>query len=89
VAGYTDRPLVVAGDLNSVPEHLTIHNLVARTGLHQTTQGWQPSYPADRMVPLITIDQVLASDQFATVRVARFRVANTDHLGSVVELAQS
>ncbi|MCE1173446.1 MAG: endonuclease/exonuclease/phosphatase family protein [Propionibacteriales bacterium] len=89
VAGYTPGPVVVAGDLNSVPEHLTIHNLVARTGLHQTTQGWQPSYPADRMVPLITIDQVLASDQFTTVRVARFRVANTDHLGSVVELAQS
>jgi endonuclease/exonuclease/phosphatase (EEP) superfamily protein YafD len=89
VAGYTSGPVVVAGDLNSVPEHLTIHNLVARTGLHQTTQGWQPSYPADRMVPLITIDQVLASSQFTTVRVARFRVANTDHLGSIVELAQS
>lgn len=89
VAAQSSHPLVVAGDLNSVPEHLTIHNLVAHTGLHQTTQGWQPSYPADRMVPLITIDQVLASDQFSTVRVARFRVANTDHLGSVVELAQS
>ncbi len=89
VAGYTSGPVVVAGDLNSTPEHLTIHNLVARTGLHQTTQGWQPSYPADRMVPLITIDQVLASSQFTTVRVARFHVADTDHLGSIVELAQS
>lgn len=89
VAGYTQGPVVVAGDLNSVPEHLTIHNLIARTGLHEATQGWQPTYPADRMVPLITIDHVLASSQFTTVRITRFRVANTDHLGSVVELAQS
>ena len=80
---------MLAGDLNSVPEHVTFRRLVAASGLHQTEQGWQPTYPADRMVPLITIDHVLASQDFRTVSVNRFRVAGTDHLGSVVELAQS
>lgn len=89
VAGYADQPRVVVGDLNSVPEHLTVRNLLAAGNLHRATAGWTPTYPADRLVPLITIDQVLASDQFQTVSVQRFTVANTDHLGSVVELAQS
>jgi endonuclease/exonuclease/phosphatase (EEP) superfamily protein YafD len=86
---FEGQPLVLAGDLNSVPEHVTFRRLVSATGLHQTEQGWQPTYPADRMVPLITIDHVLASQNFRTVSVNRFRVAGTDHLGSVVELAQS
>lgn len=86
---FGGQPLVLAGDLNSVPEHVTLRNLVAATGLHEATQGWQPTYPADRMVPLITIDHLFASAQFMTVSVQRFDVANTDHLGSIVELAQS
>lgn len=88
-AGFAAQPLVLAGDLNAVPEHLTVRNLMSRTGLHESVQGWQPSFPADRLVPLITIDHVLASDQFRTINVRRFAIANTDHLGSVVELAQS
>jgi endonuclease/exonuclease/phosphatase (EEP) superfamily protein YafD len=88
-AQYANQPLVLAGDLNSAPEHLTVRNLIATTGLHEATQGWQPTYPADRLVPLITIDHVLATAQFQTVSVSRFAVAGTDHLGSVVELAQS
>jgi endonuclease/exonuclease/phosphatase (EEP) superfamily protein YafD len=86
---FEGQPLVLAGDLNSVPEHVTFRRLISATGLHQTEQGWQPTYPADRMVPLITIDHVLASSDFRTVSVHRFRVADTDHLGNVVELAQS
>jgi len=88
-AQYANQPLVVAGDLNSVPEHLTLRKLMATTGLHEATQGWQPTYPADRLVPLITIDHVLATAEFQTVRVSRFAVSGTDHLGSVVELTQS
>lgn len=86
---FEGQPLLLVGDLNSVPEHLTFRKLVRATGLHPCVQGWQPTYPADRLVPLITIDHVLASSDFRTVSVKRFRVADTDHLGSVVELAQS
>ncbi len=86
---FDQGPLVVAGDLNAVPEHLTVRNLMAATGLHEVMQGWAPTYPADRLIPLITIDHVLASDQFRTVAVRRFHVDNTDHLGTVAELAQS
>lgn len=86
---YNQQPLVVVGDLNSVPEHLTVQNLLTANRLHQTVQGWQPTFPTDRLFPLITIDHVLASAEFATVSVSRFKVSNTDHLGTVVELAQS
>lgn len=86
---FDSGPLVVTGDLNAVPEHLTVRNLIAATGLHDVMQGWAPTYPADRLIPLITIDHVLASDQFQTIAVRRFQVNDTDHLGTVAELAQS
>lgn len=86
---FAGQPIVVAGDLNAVPEHLTLRSLMAEAGLHQAVEGWQPTYPADKLMPLITIDHVLASSQFKTVGVNRFAVADTDHLGSVVLLAQS
>jgi endonuclease/exonuclease/phosphatase (EEP) superfamily protein YafD len=86
---FADQPVVVVGDLNAVPEHLTIRALTSATGLHDSLAGWQPTYPADRLIPLITIDHVLASPQFSTVSVGRFTVANTDHLGIAVELAQT
>jgi endonuclease/exonuclease/phosphatase (EEP) superfamily protein YafD len=88
-SGFSDQPLVIAGDLNAVPEHLTVRNLLTQNRLHESVQGWQPTYPADRLMPLITIDHVLASEQFRTISVRRFAISNTDHLGSVVELAQS
>jgi endonuclease/exonuclease/phosphatase (EEP) superfamily protein YafD len=86
---YTSGPVVVAGDLNSVPEHVTTRNLLAETGLHETLTGWQPTYPADRLVPLIRIDHVLASDEFTTVATSTFAATGSDHRGVIAELAQS
>jgi endonuclease/exonuclease/phosphatase (EEP) superfamily protein YafD len=86
---YADQPLVVAGDLNSVPEHETLRSLVAETGLHESLTGWQPTYPADRLVPMIRIDHVLASSQFRTVSMDTFSATGSDHRGLVAELAQS
>jgi endonuclease/exonuclease/phosphatase (EEP) superfamily protein YafD len=88
-ARFADQPVVLAGDLNSVPEQVTTRSLLATTGLHESVGGWQPTFPADRLVPLITIDQVLASAEFRTVAITRFKIANTDHLGTVADLAQS
>ena len=86
---YTSGPVVVAGDLNSVPEHLTTRNLLAATGLHEALTGWQPTYPANRLVPLIRIDHVLASKDFATVSTSTFGIDGSDHRGVIAELAQS
>lgn len=85
---FAGQPLVLVGDLNAVPEHLTVRTLTQQAGLHEVLQGWEPTYPADRLVPLITIDHVLAGPAFRTIRVSRFHVDGTDHLGSIVELAQ-
>lgn len=86
---YADGPLVVVGDLNSVPEHYTLRSLLAATGLHECQTGWQPTYPAHRLVPLIRIDHVLASAQFVTVSMDTFAASGSDHRGVVAELAQS
>jgi endonuclease/exonuclease/phosphatase (EEP) superfamily protein YafD len=88
-AGFAGQPTVLVGDLNSVPEQVTLRNLLTTTGLHESVGGWQPTYPADRLVPLITIDHVLASEQFRTVSISRFKIAGTDHLATVAALAQS
>jgi endonuclease/exonuclease/phosphatase (EEP) superfamily protein YafD len=86
---YTSGPVVLAGDLNSVPEHVTTRNLLAATGLHEALTGWQPTYPADRLAPLIRIDHVLASDDFTTVSTSTFAATGSDHRGVIAELAQS
>lgn len=87
IGRYHDQPMVVAGDLNAVPEHYTYRALMDGNGLHPVVDGWKPTFPADKLVPLITIDHVLASPQFQTVSLNRFWVADTDHLGSVAQLA--
>lgn len=86
---YAGGPLVLAGDLNAVPEHLTVRNLLAATGLHECLTGWQPTYPGNRLVPLIRIDHVLASAQFSTVSMDTFAAKGSDHRGVVAELAES
>lgn len=86
---YAGGPLVLAGDLNSVPEHVTLRRLLAATGLHECLTGWQPTYPANRLVPMIRIDHVLASAEFSTVSTDTFAATGTDHRGVVAELAQT
>ncbi|MFT4110243.1 endonuclease/exonuclease/phosphatase family protein [Propionicimonas sp.] len=85
---HQDGPLVVAGDLNATAEHLTLRELSAKAGLRSMTGGWQPTFPADAWYPpLIQIDHVLASGQFTSTGSRTIRVAGTDHLGLLVDLA--
>lgn len=84
-----EAPLVVAGDLNSTAEHLTLRRLAARAGLRDATAGtgWQPTYPAEEWFPpLIQIDRVLATEEFTAAGSTTFAVAGTDHRGLVVDL---
>lgn len=85
---HTSEPLIVAGDLNATAEHLPLRELKARIGLTDAAlgQGWQPSFPAQWLPPLIQIDHVLATKQFQATGQQTLRVADTDHLGLLVTL---
>lgn len=87
-------PLVVAGDLNAVPEHATYRRLLQRTGLRDAAQqagtGWRPTFPANDVVPpLLAIDHVLVNDRVSAQVVRTFHVDGTDHLGLYAELSVS
>lgn len=91
-AAHAGEPMVIAGDLNATAEHLTLRELESMAGVTDTAtgRGWHPTYPSDRWYPpLIQIDHVLTSQQFTATRFESFRVAGTDHLGLLVELAVS
>lgn len=86
-----DLPLVVAGDLNAVPDHGPLRAL-HRAGLTSAADlagaGWLPTFPANSLVPpLLPIDHVLVDDQLTAISVTSFRVTGTDHLGLRAELA--
>jgi endonuclease/exonuclease/phosphatase (EEP) superfamily protein YafD len=83
-------PVVVAGDLNAIDEHLTVRELLAR-GLSdaavQAGAGWLPTWPANRWYPpLIPIDHVLVSDGLTATALRTVEIPGTDHLGLVAEL---
>jgi len=90
--GRANGPMVLAGDLNATGEHLTLRTLLAKTGLADTVagQGWRPTFPADAWYPpLIQIDHVLVSREFAVTGFRTLRVPGTDHLGLLVQLQLS
>jgi endonuclease/exonuclease/phosphatase (EEP) superfamily protein YafD len=84
-------PLIVAGDLNAVDDHAPIRAL-HRDGLESVTDilgaGWLPTYPANLAVPpLLPIDHVLVNHFLTATSVERVRIAGTDHLGLVAQIA--
>nr|WP_294693334.1 endonuclease/exonuclease/phosphatase family protein [uncultured Friedmanniella sp.] len=93
VQQHRSLPLVVAGDLNAVPDHGPMQDL-RRLGLRSAADlvgaGWAPTYPANRLVPpLLTIDHVLLDDRLAAGSLERVRVTGTDHLGVLVRLGRA
>lgn len=84
-------PLVVAGDLNAVDDHAPMLQL-RRDGMESVTDilgaGWLPTYPSDqKFPPLLPIDHILLNHFLTATSVNRFRVANTDHLGLIAQIA--
>ncbi|MEO5851659.1 MAG: endonuclease/exonuclease/phosphatase family protein [Nocardioides sp.] len=89
---------VVAGDLNSTPDHVSLLRL-ADDGLHSAAEvaheGWQPTWPAwgSRRVlgvplpPLVPIDHVLVGRRVAVLDVGTRSVAGSDHRAVVATLA--
>lgn len=84
-------PEVIAGDFNAVDEHgpmrtLAKHGFVSASDI--VGSGWQPTYPANTIVPpLIEIDHVLVNDKLTVTSLRTFRVDGTDHLGLIAQLA--
>ena len=90
VKPLTDRPLLIAGDFNAVPEHYT-YRLLTGIGLHgaseQAGAGWVPTYPANKRIPpLIPIDHMLLSSSVTAMSFQTFTISGTDHLGIVAEV---
>lgn len=95
------EPVVIAGDLNAVREHLPMQRLL-QTGLadarEQSGAGWQPTFPTQlwawlqnfpsgpTIPALIAMDHVLVNPKVIAVSVSTFGVDGTDHLGIVARL---
>ena len=86
------RPLVVAGDLNGDRDHAAFRELLG-TGLRDAHdargEGLARTWPAG--LPLLHLDHVLVRDgrggRLAVLRVAEARVAGSDHLAVVADVA--
>lgn len=86
-------PLVVAGDLNATDDHAPLQRL-HRDGMRSATDlvgaGWQPTYPANRVLPpLLPIDHVLVNQAMNATAIRTVRIAGADHLGLLCTLTGS
>lgn len=83
------RPLVLIGDLNSTPWSRHFSQLLKRTGLRNSQQGFglQRSWPAGRMLMGIPIDHLLHSPEIRVVDRRLGPAVGSDHLPIIVDLA--
>lgn len=87
IAQINKNPLIVAGDLNSTQWGSVFRELVDRTGLVDTSQGYgiQPTWPAMFQFG-IALDHVLVCDRFKTRSHFCGPDIGSDHLPVFVEL---
>jgi endonuclease/exonuclease/phosphatase (EEP) superfamily protein YafD len=89
----TSKPIIVAGDFNSVDDHPTMRNL--RTdGFVSATDiagaGWLPTYRATGSIPpLVGIDHILLTPGLTATSTETVHVAHTDHCGLRATIAGS
>jgi endonuclease/exonuclease/phosphatase family metal-dependent hydrolase len=86
-------PTMVVGDFNATRDHPAFRAILdvgLRDAAEQADAGWQPTWPTGRAAwylwPVIAIDHVLVTEDFAAVRTDTVDVEDTDHLGLVAEL---
>jgi endonuclease/exonuclease/phosphatase family metal-dependent hydrolase len=86
-------PTTVVGDFNATRDHPAFRAILdvgLRDAAEQADAGWQPTWPTGRAAwylwPVIAIDHVLVTEDFAAVRTDTVDVEDTDHLGLVAEL---
>ncbi|MBX6390550.1 MAG: endonuclease/exonuclease/phosphatase family protein [Frankia sp.] len=91
LASQSSTPLVLAGDFNATRDHRPFRRLLD-TGLRDAhdvaNAGWGPTWNVASMLPpLLRIDHVLASPEFAVTGYRRGAEIGSDHLPLVVDLA--
>ncbi|WP_090595874.1 endonuclease/exonuclease/phosphatase family protein [Auraticoccus monumenti] len=85
LARAAEPPVVVAGDLNAVDQHVVMHRW-REAGFtdvgHAAGAGWVRTWPADRRYPpVLGIDHVLTGPGLRGVELSTFDAPGTDHLG--------
>ena len=79
-------PLVVAGDFNLTPFSWKLLKFMHRTGLRpHVVEAF--SWPAHRFLPVVLLDNVLATPDLATVSARTGEFVGSDHRPVIVELA--
>jgi endonuclease/exonuclease/phosphatase (EEP) superfamily protein YafD len=85
----------VVGDFNATRDHQPFRAILdtgLRDAAEQAGSGWQPTWPARGswgwLRPLLTIDHVLATDQWQAVDTSTLEVPGSDHLALVARLRQ-
>ncbi len=88
----TPIPVVLAGDFNATRDHRPFQRLLndhLRDAHDVVGAGWTPTWNADHLVlpPLLRIDHVLASPQFAVTGYQVGAAFGSDHKPLIVDLA--
>ena len=79
-------PVVTLGDYNAVSWDSNLRCLESEAKLSRASGGWVPTYPAN-VFPLIPIDQIYYSENFACASMEGLTIPGSDHRGVVATLA--
>ena len=86
----TSGPALIIGDLNATRDHPPLRRLADlgfRDAADLAGSGWQPTYPADGMLPsLLRIDHVLARGGWRVERTETYPLRGADHRALAVDL---
>jgi endonuclease/exonuclease/phosphatase (EEP) superfamily protein YafD len=82
-------PLLVAGDYNLTPWTDNLRRLTSETGLlrYNTLRPTWPTLRKFPLIPLIPLDHVFSSREFARLSVATASGTGSDHLALIVDIA--
>ncbi len=90
-ARYRGRPLLVIGDFNATPDHLTVRTIRARAGLTSVSDdlgaGWLPTWPADTAIPpILPLDQAFVAGPVVPTEIRTLPAPTSDHRGLAVDV---
>jgi endonuclease/exonuclease/phosphatase (EEP) superfamily protein YafD len=85
-AGTRPHPLIIAGDFNLSPFSWKLNRLLFAGALRRHVT-WSFSWPAQRWLPFVLLDNVLSTPDFATVSARTGPRLGSDHLPVIVDLA--
>lgn len=86
-----DRPIIIAGDFNAVPDHLPVQRLHGegfRDAEDVAGSGLVLTWPANRRYPpLVAIDHIMINNRLTSTQVRGLSIDGTDHRGLIATLA--